>query len=265
MQNKNSGDKVMNIKIMVAAHKKYKMPQDTDLYVPVHVGKELHQDINLAGYVGDNSGDNISSKNGYYSELTAIYWAWKNLDADAVGLDHYRRYLSLKKTKSIDTVLTKKQIETIFESTDIILPKKRKYYIQNNYDHYIHAHHKEPLDVSREIIKERYPDYMNSFDYVMKQTSAHMFNMFIMKKDKFDEYCKWMFDVLFELEARIDITSYTTYEQRVYGFVSELLLDVWLKKNNYSYTEVNFVHMESQHWIKKGGSFLLRIISPKTR
>ena len=84
----------MNIKILVAAHKLCEMPK-SDVYLPVQVGKALHPDLDL-GYQPDNEGENISEKNPYYSELTAIYWAWKNLKADYIGLVHYRRYLGMK-------------------------------------------------------------------------------------------------------------------------------------------------------------------------
>ncbi|WP_137597317.1 DUF4422 domain-containing protein [Paucilactobacillus kaifaensis] len=250
----------MDVKILVAAHKPYKMPSDKQLYLPIYVGKDLHSGNEIDGYIGDNTGDNISSKNGSFNELTAIYWAWKNLKADAIGLDHYRRYMSMTKKKDINTTLNRSQIDELFKNHDIILPKKRNYYIQSNYNHYIHAHHKEPLDMAAKIIQEKYPEYLGSFEKIMKKKSAHMFNMFLMKRAKFDEYCDWMFDILFELENKTDVTSYSKYEQRVYGFVSELLLDVWLDKNKFSYYEVNFVHMESQHWIKKGISFLTRIL-----
>ena len=80
----------MDIKVIVAAHKPYRMPQDS-MYLPLHVGRAL-ADHNL-GWQGDNTGDNISLKNPYYCELTGLYWAWKNLKADAIGLVHYRRFL----------------------------------------------------------------------------------------------------------------------------------------------------------------------------
>ena len=80
----------MDIKVIVAAHKPYRMPQDS-MYLPLQVGRALaDQDL---GWQGDNTGDNISLKNPYYCELTGLYWAWKNLKADAIGLVHYRRFL----------------------------------------------------------------------------------------------------------------------------------------------------------------------------
>ncbi|MFC6179778.1 DUF4422 domain-containing protein [Lactiplantibacillus daowaiensis] len=247
----------MKVKVLVAAHKNARMPDDKELYLPVQVGKALHPDLNLP-YQPDDTGDNISLKNGSYNELTAIYWAWKNLDADAIGLVHYRRLLSLNHEKSFSKVLSKDQVISLLKDNSIILPKKRKYYIETNYSHYIHAHHKEPLDACRDVIKKLYPDYLSAYDQVMKKTSAHMFNIFIMKREYFDEYCKWMFDILASLERRIDTTEYDAYESRVIGFVSELLLDVWLVKNGYSYKEVNYVFMEKQNWLKKGGNFVLR-------
>lgn len=249
----------MNIKILVAAHKKYVMPSELEMYLPIFVGSALHSNSDI-DFQRDDVGDNISKKNPNYNELTAIYWAWKNLDVDAIGLVHYRRYLSLSKDKSIDAILTKKDVERLFEHVDIILPKKRNYYIETNESHYLHIHEKEPLDVLKRVIKENYPEYSVSLEKVLKSKSAHMFNMFIMKQPYFKEYCEWMFPILFEVEKNIDVTGYTAYEKRVYGFLSELMLDTWLGVNKYKTGEVNFVFMEKQNWLKKGSNFLMRKI-----
>ena len=54
----------------------------------------------LIGYQPDNIGDNISSKNPSFCELTGLYWAWKNLDNEYLGLAHYRRHFKgSKKSK----------------------------------------------------------------------------------------------------------------------------------------------------------------------
>jgi hypothetical protein len=114
----------------------------------------------------------------------------------------------------------------------------------------------EPLDETGKIIVEKYPEYSEYFNELHKRTSAHMFNMFIMKKDIFDEYCKWLFDILFELEKRVDNSKYDQFHSRFYGRISELLLDVYLKKNNISYKEVNFIYMEKINKTKKVVGFL---------
>lgn len=233
------------------------MPADP-MYLPVFVGKDLHPAVNQT-FQGDNTGDNISRKNPFYNELTALYWGWQNLDADAIGLVHYRRYLSLNHRKDLGSVLTTAQTKQLLATADIILPPKRRYYIETNESHYLHAHHHEPFEVLRRVIQEQYPEYKPSFERVMKRTWAHMFNMFIMKRQPLNEYCTWMFAVLAQVEKRTDIRNYSVYEQRVYGFLSELMLDVWLDQHpEYATTEVKYVFMEPTNWIKKGGNFLLR-------
>lgn len=253
----------MNIQILVAAHKKYWMPDD-DVYMPIHVGTEGKESI---GYTPDNTGDNISAKNPYYCELTALYWAWKNLDADYIGLVHYRRYFTRKEAHSVagkrDEILTRADWERLLGRADIVVPDKRKYYIETLRSHYNHSHHPEGLAETESIIREKYPDYLADYNRVLDRTSAHMFNMFVMRRDYYDAYCAWLFDILGELEKRLDITGWDPYESRVYGFVSELLLDVWLEKNHLPYAEQNVSFMEKQNWLKKGGLFLKRKVLGK--
>lgn len=246
----------MEIKILVATHKPYWMPVD-NIYLPVHVGKEGKENI---GFIGDNTGDNISTKNANYCELTGLYWAWKNLSADYIGLCHYRRYFTRSNPvnceKKKQAILSCNEWEKILEKYPIIVPDKRKYYIETNRSHYNHSHYAKDLDITEKIIQEKYPQYIVAFTKVMNRTWAHMFNMFVMRKDYFNEYCTWLFDVLQELESRTDITKYDAVEARIYGYISELLLDVWLETKQYEYYEQNVAFLEPQNWLKKSGLFL---------
>lgn len=246
--------------VAVAMHKPYRVPEDS-MYMPLQVGKALHPDLDL-GIQTDDIGDNISSLNSSYSELTALYWIWKNNSAEYKGLVHYRRHFascSRKKSKDdvFDQIVKHDEVDTLLQSVDIILPKKRKYYIETMYSHYAHTLPVEHLDVTRKIIRERVPEYLPAFDKVMKNRSGHMFNMFIMQKDKFNEYCEWLFPILDELTKRIDSTGYNAFDARYPGRVSELLLDVWIITKQYSYVELPVVSTELVDWLKKGTSFLL--------
>lgn len=248
----------MNTIIIVISHKDYWMPDD-GIYLPVFVGSAPDMP---EGFVRDNTGDNISEKNLNYCELTGLYWAWKNLDADYLGLAHYRRHFSIKKNRNDKRgcVLTGKQLEPILADTDVVLPKPRNYFIETNYSQYVHAHHAEDLDTTREIISEIYPEYLNAYDTSMERTMGHRFNMFIMKRELSDAYCTWLFEILFELEKRLDISCYSKNDARVFGFVGERLLDVWLKTNEINYRELPWVFMEDQNRLKKGSTFVLRKI-----
>ena len=248
-----------NIKIIVATHKSFEMPKNKELYLPVHVGCKGKDDL---GYQGDNTGENISQLNPYYCELTGLYWAWKNLDCDYLGLVHYRRYFtkksqSYKENLKIDEViLNQEEIEFLLRKGDIIVPKKRKYYIETLYSHYAHTLDASHLDLARKVIEKQHPEYLDSFDKVMKQRSGYMFNMFIMKKELANNYFEWLFPILDSMYECMDLSDLTPFEARLFGRVSELLFNVWLAKNNLTPTEAHFMYMENVNLFKKGLSFL---------
>lgn len=254
------GDSDADIKVIVATHKPYWMPSD-ELYVPVRVGAEGKEDL---GFTPDNTGDNISFKNANYCELTGLYWAWKNLDCEYLGLAHYRRHFTvLRGTSDRRDILTLEQARGLFQNADALLPKKRNYWIESNYSQYAHAHHAIDLDETRRIIEEKYPDYLEIYDSSMKKTTGHRFNMFIMKKELADAYCAWLFDILFELEKRLDISDYSANDKRVFGFVSERLLDVWLEQNHIKCKDIPYIFLEKENWITKGVNFILRKMNKK--
>lgn len=255
------GDSDADVKVVVATHKKYWMPSDK-LYVPVRVGAEGKEEN--FGFIPDNTGENISSKNANYCELTGLYWAWKNLSCEYLGLAHYRRHFTLMKgTGDRRDALTLDQVRGLLTEADVLLPTKRNYWIETNYQQYVHAHHAEDLDETRRIIEEKSPKYIEAYDNSMKKTTGHRFNMFIMKKELADQYCEWLFSILFELEKRLDISDYSQNDQRVFGFVSERLLDVWLETNKIPYRDIPYIFLEKENWITKGVNFILRKINAR--
>lgn len=244
----------MDIKILVATHKKAHMPQD-GMYLPVRVGNALAKDD--FGYAGDDSGDNISEKNPYFCELTALYWGWKNVKADYMGLAHYRRHFCCRKGQwKYSLIMTREEAERLLAKADVLLPKKRRYFIESLSSHYKHTHDMEHLELAREMLRRLYPDYVATFDCVMRRTSAHMFNMMVMKREVLDSYCSWLFDILFALEKEIDVSGMPAFDARLFGRVSELLLDVWIEHNHVKYVETGFVQIGDENWGAKIKGFL---------
>lgn len=249
------------IKIMIACHREYPVPDD-HCYLPLEVGAALHAEA-IPGIVPDDTGDNISQKNENYCELTALYWAWKNLDADAIGLVHYRRYFS--KNRLSKQIADEADFRKALEKASVILPVKRRYWIETIYSQYIHAHHEQDLSVTRAVITERCPEYLAAYDRKMRRRSGHAFNMLVMRRNLFDAYCSWLFSVLFEVEKRLNISSYDAYNRRVFGFIAERLLDVWLETNRIDYTEMPVLYTESQHWLRKGTALIRRKLTYRKR
>ncbi|MCR5148722.1 MAG: DUF4422 domain-containing protein [Eubacterium sp.] len=256
-------------KIIIAAHKEYQMPEDS-IYLPLHVGAEGKTDeegnpLSL-GYLKDNTGDNISFKNPMYCELTGLYWAWKNLDADYIGLAHYRRHF-LGKGKGKDKfqrVLRGKELRFLInKGYRVIVPRKRNYYIESLYSHYVHTYRADELDETREIIERIYPEYIESYDTVLARSSGYMFNMMIMERELVEDYCSWLFTILDELVERVDDSEMTDFEKRYPGRVSEILFNVWLDRKiacgdvqEDEIAELPFIYMEKVNKIKKGTAFL---------
>ena len=246
-----------NIKILVAMHKPYRLPEDA-VYVPIQVGGARVPGLEDA--LRDDTGENISAKNKSYCELTALYWGWKNLQAEYIGLVHYRRYFARKGAvgDKFRRIAAGADIRAALQKAPVLLPKKRNYWIETTYSQYIHAHHKEDLDAVQQILTEKYPAYLPAYAAVMGRTSGHRFNMLVMRADLLDRYCTWLFDVLAQAEKRINAQQYDAYNRRVYGFLGERLLDVWLETNHIPYTELPVVFLENQHWLRKGTAFLKR-------
>lgn len=249
----------MKTEILVALHKDSRIPQDP-VYLPIQVGAAQHEPLKIPGICRDDTGKTISNKNQNYCELTALYWGWKNRSSDYLGISHYRRYFARSGwgLNKWDRIAGQKDIEQKLNGCSVILPKKRRYWIETNYSQYAHAHHAQDLDKTREILERKYPEYLPAFDLVMKRTDGHRFNMFVMRRDLLNDYCEWLFDVLFTLEKELDISKYTPNDARVFGFVSERLLDVWIETNHIQYQEMPYVFTEKQNWLKKGGMFLKR-------
>ena len=256
----------MDVKIIVATHKPYRIPADS-IYYPLHVGKAGKADI---GFPGDDTGDTISEKNARLCELTGIYWAWKNLDADYIGLVHYRRHFTQKpflqrigKDKFI-SVLTQKELAPLLERYPLILPKQREYYIETLHDHYCHTPwmFEKDLQTFRQVISDLAPEYLTAFDTVMHRTRCHLFNMFIMRWKEFDAYCTWMFPILFEIDKRIDVSGYTPMEARAVAYMAEFMLDIWNEKRQLPYIELPVIFMEKQNWLVKGSRFLICKVLP---
>ena len=235
--------------VYVITHKKINMiPQEN--YKVLLVGAYRGH---VYGDCFDDAGDNISEKNANYCELTGVYWLWKNLQKDDyVGIVHYRRLFSRSFSKS--KKLSDKDIRKLLGKYDIILPFKQKME-PNVLEQFCQISGlKKDMDRVRGIIERQCPDYLRSFDSVMTDTEAYLFNMMICSREKFNAYCQWLFSIFDELEPMVDLSEYNDYQKRIYGFISERLLNVWVRQNELKVCELGVVNTE-EDW-SAGKNFL---------
>lgn len=264
-------DKSNHTKIYVIHYKDGEPFPDLPGYIHLLAG----MDNNSQGSVltGDNTGDHISYKNKYYSELTGIYWIYKNQSSDIVGTSHYRRFFTAKgvpilykmkealyylagmnrsrhgliytsdKNFWLPRILTTEEASGFLEEYDAILPVKRKLR-QSIEKHYAKYHDSADIQIIRNIILEKTPGYCSSFETTFQQKGLYANNMMIMKREKFELLCDWLFSILFEFEGRIDLNTYQDYQQRVLGFISERLITVWINHNQLKVVELPLIYFK---------------------
>ncbi len=241
---------MQNIKIYTCHHKPSAF-LDSKWIQPIHVGKA--NSLTEIGCLGDDTGDNISFKNPFYCELTAHYWVWKNAEpADYVGFMHYRRHLNFSEDQRIPEDrwgvigaekvskeyqdkfgLNDETIPLCLEGVDIVLPKKWDVGAagsKNNYQHYkISNHlHIEDYDAALAVLGDLYPEYITAAEKFNQASDGYYTNMFVMRKDIFEDYSIWLFSILDKLEERLRFKDYGDQEKRVVGHIAERLLNIYV-------------------------------------
>lgn len=205
--------------VYIAAHKAFEPPAEPG-YIPLQVGAAGKAAL---PYTPDNTGDHISEKNPHFCELTGVYWIWKNTQDDYKGLVHYRRYFYKDGHR-----LTEAEIRTLLGQYDILLPRP-EYLRESAYEEFaLHSGHEKDLILLRQAVEQVDASVLPAYDRVMAGNRLHLYNMMVASGAEYDAYCAWLFAVLFELEKQVDMTGYTPYQQRLYGFLSERLLNVWV-------------------------------------
>jgi len=228
--------------IFVCYHKPSEMLKSRCI-CPIHVGRGSCS-TPLEDMIGDDTGKNISERNENFCELTALYWAWQNVDADYYGLMHYRRVFdftgkyqqaecySLSPAEQKDLGLHDDTILSSLDSIDVLLPKvvnlPRTLKCNSVWENYSQEHLEEDLHLLRTAVQSEAPQTLEDFDAVFSGDRAYFYNMFVMRKELFHSYANWLFSILFEVESRIDLSHRDVYQQRMFGFMAERLLSVYI-------------------------------------
>lgn len=222
---------------------------ESNVFQPIYNGS-----VNFAlpaGVLKDNTGDNISSKNPHWGELTQNYWVWKNYmptsTSKYIGFCHYRRFLDFNMSKISSEPLfpifinnfpqmfemyTEENIMKAIEGYDIVIPNKFDCGGVSVYDQYLAWHPKKDLDLAMEVLNELYPEYMPTAEEFLKSTSMYICFNYVMKKELVNEFFEWIFNILNTLEKRCSWDEYTEYFQiRMPAFLAERFFNIWLDYN----------------------------------
>ena len=238
--------------IYVVTHKP--TPHDGKLpegYKIIHAGRALNPDL---GYLGDNTGDNISDLNLYVNEVTALYWFWKNANHSVVGLCHYRRFFTEAADTAFayDKILTKDAALKILQDYDILVVFHRDNRNANQHELIENDCGVELTKLGEAIIKKYLlqvqPDYLDAFDFVLNSTSFYKCNMFVTRRDVFDAYCKWLFSFIInatrEALQTAQLQNLPWTPRRLMSFLAERMFAVWIMNNRLRVKEMNMMFIE---------------------
>lgn len=205
--------------VYIAMHKEVSLPQ-MEGYLPLQVGASLSAPF---GAIRDNTGIHISDKNPYYCELTGLYWVWQNTRDNYKGLVHYRRFFVVG-----GHPLTEEEVRYYLTDHAILLPRPEPLRESAWREFCLHSGFESDLRLTREAVGLVDGGMLPAFDRVMAGRQLHLYNMLIAPAEVFDAYCRWLFAVLTQVEQGVDLTGYTPYQRRLYGFLGERLLNVWV-------------------------------------
>lgn len=221
-------ESVSNFRVFVASHKECNdIPYGYEIVQAGAAGKERFASLT------DDSGDNISSRNFAYCELTVLYWIWKNIKANYIGFVHYRRFFYENSWScSYSKIPKQDRLIEILGDGDILVAKPHHVGGKNVRHEYERFHHISDLLIAKSYIEQAYPEYVKSFDTFMEMDAMSYYNMFVAKEHVFHQYMEWVFPVLNYCFEHIDIDRYDSYNQRVIGFIAERLFNIWLIANS---------------------------------
>ncbi|NBK91818.1 DUF4422 domain-containing protein [bacterium 1XD21-13] len=134
----------------------------------------------------DNSGENISSKNPNYSELTSMYWVGKHGSAEYLGLFHYRRILELSEEDLYR--LSENDVDAVMAYPAIYYPS-----ILSHHSYYLNE---GDWNAMKQALQELAPEYAAAMPGIFKEKFFHNHNILIAKKEVFQAYCQWLFPIL---------------------------------------------------------------------
>lgn len=201
--------------------------------IPIQVGSALTVPANWEE-VRDNLGDNISEKNGNYSECTALYWMWKHAPrTDYIGLCHYRRHFDL----------SEEDFSKLEENQMDVLVTAPTFVAEGIWSFFSSLTPKTDIEMLLKAIASVQPEYLSVTENFFKARFFPPCNLSIMKYELFQEYAAFAFSVTFEIEHFYEEMGISR-KDRYMGFLVECLLGIFLMHNKgrlkVAYTDMVF-------------------------
>ena len=255
-----------DIAILVATHREYCFDFKNGWVIPIAIDG-LYQRLSVearANYLTDDIGDSISDRKPHFNEVSAIYWAWKNLPTDIFGLYHYRRYLNFSRHShcSLPSVQCRANAETLAMLThapqaeaitrilgvcDIIVPRPLVF-SSSVREHYQSSHPGRSWEIMCEAVQMVAPRVARFLPWFNENASFHFCNMFICRRAVLDEYCRCHFPILEYVVKKLGVPDSPSdardQPQRYPGYLAERLLNLFIHARRLRKYEAQMIYLE---------------------
>ena len=268
----------MKIKILVATHIECVIPK-SDILLPIHVGSS-NSNLNL-NIQRDDEGFNISSKNNQYCELTAIYWAYKNLKhQDFIGLAHYRRFPTFQKISikyfminsakyyfykyfynslipgknyvKWNSIISKIDNDLLKNLEESLLKNSKKYSMFvlkpvkfSNLNTRIYFNLTVPdflIELTINVVNNKFPNIHPFLVETLSNNRLYPCNMFVFKNFIYEEYSLFIFTILGQVEENLEEKNIKAYP-RTMGYIAEILTSSFISYKILNGEKVSFLNL----------------------
>ncbi len=253
------------IKILISHHE-LRCFIKTDILTPIQTGCALASEL-IPGMLRDDQGENISALNPKYCEFTALYWAWKNYAQlgcpDYIGLMHNRRYMLFNESLPVPDkgitwltpniycfppniaalmpFLQDEDIHKAAEEQDVLI--LNPYYFEPSaYDtvypgpimltRFLNTDSmtEDLFSVFTNTVRQYAPDYVPELEEFLAGNKSYVCNIFVMKRQIFEEYCSFLFPLMEEMDKQVDSSGFSAKKLRWLGYLGEYLTTLFIFK-----------------------------------
>ncbi|MBR1477536.1 MAG: DUF4422 domain-containing protein [Lachnospiraceae bacterium] len=199
-----------------------------DLYpyeIPIQAGAAIAE--KSIADVKDDKGINISKKNRMYCEMSAVYWVWRNINHDWIGIEHYRRHLLVKPEMLTD------DIDAIMPLPYICYPHEMAQFLRFTTENV--------LDALLKTLKELHPSEYDDYHKILYGKYQYTYNLVCARKRVFDNYCQWFFEITEHMEKNYGAEVPELIETRAFSYVAEVLTNLYFM---YHQKDLRIRHVE---------------------
>ena len=128
-------------------------------------------------------------------------------------------------------------------------------------------HCAQDLALMEKIMVEKNPDYRWAMEKYLSDSVCYFGNIYIMRRELFEDYCAWLFPLLKEFDSRAKFDGRNSQQMRADGYLAERLFGIYLTKHQAEWTllELPRVHFEENRSVRWKQKLINTLLPPGSK